>query len=77
MLEWFSFNFLIIFKELLNIREELKKSGLLLHNKKFLNANTATGSNSKLNMDSLGSNFNQPKPLMFVSKTFTNNSDKF
>lgn len=59
--------FFIMLKELFYIRDELKKSGLVLYNKRFLNSNTATKfkNNSNPNLDAL--NDNQPKPLMFVS----------
>ena len=52
--------------ELFSIRDDLKKSGMLL-NKRYLNSNTVSGSNSRSNMDALSANQNQPKPLMFVS----------
>lgn len=51
-------------EELFEIREELKKSGLSLYNKKVLNANTTATNKTPTNDP-----FNEhPKPLMFVSK---------
>ena len=50
--------------ELFDIREELKKSGLALYNKKVLNTHNI--SNKPVNQTNDPFN-EQPKPLMFVS----------
>ena len=57
-------------QELFEIREELKKSGLALYNRKVLASNSNLSKiNNQSSNDFLGYN-DQPKPMMFVCYTF-------
>ena len=54
-------------KELFEIREELKKSGLALYNRKVLNSNSNLVKINNQQNNYLFSLNEQPKPMMFVS----------